>query len=185
MPEVLMVIAPQVFRDEEYAEPMRVLNERGARVVTASLEPGECIGKLGMRATAEVTVAEALAKTWDAVVFVGGAGAQVYFDNADAHALAQTTHKRGGIVSAICIAPSVLAHAGLLDGVQATAFPSQKDDLVAHGARWSDEPVVVSGRIVTANGPEAAEAFGVAIAELSGLRSKEAIGGIHSVPDMR
>jgi protease I len=175
MPDVVMVIAQRVFRDEEYAEPKAVLERSGARVTTASSAPGQCIGKLGMLAHADVSLADAADTAWDAVVFVGGGGAAIFFDDADAHRLARETLARGAIVGAICIAPSTLAHAALLDGVRATAFPSQKDDLVDHGARWSGEPVAVDGRIVTANGPEAAAAFGEALVEL--LRERDAEAG--------
>lgn len=165
MPEVLMVIAPEVFRDEEYAVPKRVLEARGAKVTTASSRPGECIGKLGMTAQAETSISDAVGKAWDAVVFVGGGGAEIFFDDPDAHRLARDTASAGRIIAAICIAPSVLARAGLLQGFRATAFPTQRDDLVRHGAIWVDEQVVSDGRIVTASGPEAAQAFGETLAE--------------------
>jgi protease I len=164
-----MVIAPTMFRDEEYARPRDVLEGRGARVVTASTAPGECSGKLGMKAHAEISVADASKRDWDAAIFIGGAGSSVFFDDEHAHALAHGATAAGALLGAICIAPSTLAHAGLLSGVQATAFPSQQADLVAHGARWTGAPVTVDGRIITANGPEAAQVFGEAIAEALGL----------------
>lgn len=163
MKSVVMVVAPSVFRDEEYAEPKSVLESAGIAVATASTEPGTATGRFGLVAHPTISVSEAARSTWDAVLFIGGAGAAVFFDDPDAHALARSTYESGGIVSAICIAPSTLAHAGLLSGVRATAFPSQRDDLEAHGARWTGEPVTVDGRIVTANGPEAATAFGDAV----------------------
>lgn len=171
MPTVLMVIAQQVFRDEEYAEPKRVLEEHGATVVTASVAPGEAVGRFGLRAHADIALADALApeKHWDAVIFVGGAGASVFFDDASAHELATRLFDAGAVVSAICIAPSTLARAGLLRGVPATAFASQQDDLRAHGALWTGDPVTVSGRLITANGPEAAHEFGEAVAEALGI----------------
>jgi len=169
MPDVVMVIAPEVFRDEEYAEPKRVLEDRGAQVVTASVTPGECIGKLGMKAEATMSVADAAKREWDAAVFVGGAGAQVFFDDEHAHRLATETYGRGNIAAAICIGPSVLARAGLLTGVRATAFESRHDDLIAHGALWTGAPVTVDGRIITANGPEAATEFGEALADALGI----------------
>lgn len=169
MRSVLMVIAPEVFRDEEYAVPKDVLEIRGASVTTASTHVGEAIGKLGMIAFATETVAQARTTTWDAVIFVGGAGSSVYFDDADAHRLAHDTLAREAVLAAICIAPSTLARAGLLEGVRATAFPSQRDDLVEHGAIWTGEPVTVDGLIVTANGPDAAGEFGDAVADLLGL----------------
>jgi protease I len=169
MSDVVMVIAQSVFRDEEYAHPKAVLERRGATVVTASSAAGPATGKLGMSATASLSIAEAAERDWEAVIFVGGAGASVFFDDPIAHALARRALDSGNILAAICIAPSTLAHAGLLGGVRATAFPSQKDDLIAHGAVWTGEPVTVFGPIITASGPEAATAFGEAVADALGL----------------
>lgn len=164
VPDVVMIIAPSVFRDEEYAEPKLVLESHGVRVTTASVEPGECTGRFGLLAQATISVAQATQSQWDAVIFVGGGGAEVFFDDPAAHELARNQAKRGGTLAAICIAPSTLAHAGLLTGVSVTAFPSREDDLKAHGAQWTGAPVTVDGFIITANGPEAATEFGEAIA---------------------
>jgi protease I len=169
MTTALMVIAPTVFRDEEYAEPKRVLESHGVSVTTASTAPGECIGKLGMRATASISVGDAADRRWDAVVFVGGAGAQVFFDDAAAHRLATAQAGSGRVLAAICVAPSTLARAGLLLGVRATAFASQEQDLRAHGAVWTGDAVTTDGKIVTGNGPEAAEQFGEAVAQALGV----------------
>jgi protease I len=169
MPDVVMVIAPTVFRDEEYAEPKAILEVRGATVTTASVTPGECVGRFGLRATATMSVADAAKRSWDAVIFVGGGGAEVFFDDDAAHTLASAQAASDHILAAICIAPSTLAHAGLLDGVRATAFPSREDDLKAHGAIWTGKPVTIDGRIITGNGPEAATEFGEAVAGALGI----------------
>jgi len=169
MPDVLMVIAQTVFRDEEYAEPKRILENRGATVVTASVAPGQCIGKLGLRAHAEMSIADAVMRDWDAVLFVGGAGAAVFFDDSVAHDLARRAARGPSVLGAICIAPSTLAHAGLLTGVRATAFQSREDDLVSHGASWTGDSVTTDGRIVTANGPEAATEFGESVGDMLNL----------------
>jgi protease I len=169
MKVVVMVIARERFRDEEYAEPKTVLEGRGAQVVTASTAPGVCAGKLGAEVCADVALADVDPAAIDALVFVGGAGSAVFFDDRVAHVLAQAALDLGKVVGAICIAPSVLAHAGLLRGRRATAFPDRQADLEAHGARYSSGPVEVDGQIVTANGPEAARPFGMALADLLGL----------------
>ncbi|MDO8964303.1 MAG: DJ-1/PfpI family protein [Coriobacteriia bacterium] len=169
MPAILMVIAPEMFRDEEYSHPKAVFERRGATVVTASTQAGPCTGRFGLVATADVALADARAAEFDAVVFVGGAGAQVYFDDEAAHALANAAFEQGAVVSAICVAPSILARAGLLSGRRATSFPSQELDLETHGAIFALEPVTVDAPFVTANGPEAADAFGEAVADLLSL----------------
>lgn len=165
MSTVLMVIAPTMFRDEEYAHPREVLLGRGARVITASVHPGECVGKLGMHVTADIGLRDAHAEKYDAVLFIGGSGASLFFDDPIAHALARTVHQTGAVLGAICIAPSILARAGLLKGRAATSFPSQEEDLRSNGAIYSNAPVQSDGRIITANGPDAAYAFGQAVAD--------------------
>ncbi len=169
MPDVLMVIAPEVFRDEEYTHPREVLERRGATVITASTRPGLCTGKLGMTVTADAALGDVDSDALDAVVFVGGGGAQVFFDDPKAHQLARTLAATGRVVAAICIAPSTLAHAGLLAGRRVTSFSSQEFDLDAHGAIYTGEPVEVDANFITANGPEAAYAFGEAIADMLNL----------------
>ena len=169
MKTVLMLIAPETFRDEEYAHPKEVLEGRGATVVTASTRAGTCTGKLGMEAEATLAVSEADALDYDAVLFIGGAGAKVFFDDPFAHALARAARESKRVLGAICIAPSILARAGLLNGWPATAFESQKEDLEAHGAIWTGAPVQAEGHVITANGPEAAREFGVAVADALGI----------------
>lgn len=169
MPDIVMIVAPTVFRDEEYAEPKAILESRGARVITASVTSGDVVGRFGLKARATISVADAAEQTWDAVVFVGGGGSAVFFDDHAAHALARAQAGGDGVLAAICIAPSTLAHAGLLGDVRATAFPDREGDLKAHGAIWTGEPVTVDGRIITGNGPEAATEFAEAIAEALGL----------------
>ena len=166
MQRALLVIAPTVFRDEEYLEPRDVLEHAGVEVVTASVAPGRCVGRFGAEVTADIAVRDADGATFDAVVFVGGGGASVYFDDPEAHRVAREAVRADRVLGAICIAPSTLAHAGLLEGVRVTAFPSQREDLVAHGAVWTGANVETDGLIVTANGPEAATAFGRRLVEL-------------------
>jgi len=169
MKSALLVIAQSAFRDEEYAEPKMILESRGVRVTTASVVPGSAIGKLGMRAVAQTSVSAARETEWDAVLFIGGAGAAVFFDDPDAHELAHSAAARGAVLGAICVGPSTLARAGLLNGLRATAFPSQEADLRAHGALWTGESVTTDGLVVTANGPDAAEEFGSRVADLLGV----------------
>ncbi|MBN2566772.1 DJ-1/PfpI family protein [Candidatus Woesearchaeota archaeon] len=160
----LMIIAPEDFRDEEYDEPRRMLEEAGIGVVTASLTSA-AVSKAGRRQRVDITLDEC-GSNYDAIVFVGGPGATLYFRHSKAHMLAQEMEHEGKVLAAICIAPSVLANAGVLKGKRVTSWPSQKVNLREHGAEWVDEPVVVDGKVVTANGPDASRAFGSAIAKL-------------------
>jgi len=171
---VLMVIAPKDFRDEELLETRKVIEDAGAKVTLASSTLSEVKGMFGARARPDILLECAKASDYDAVVFVGGSGSKVYFEDAKAHALAKGAASAGKVLCAICIAPSILAKAGLLKGRKATVW----DDLGAAGpfsgnlkkggATLSADDVVRDGKIITANGPAAAAKFGRTIIEAIG-----------------
>lgn len=165
MGKVLIVIAPSDFKDEEYFTPKQILENNGFTVETASTvnQPTSVKGEV---ATAEVLLSNAQVNDYEAVVFVGGPGAQVYFNDATAQNLAKAFYQAGKVVSAICIAPTILANAGLLIGKQATVFPSQAETLKANGADYTGAAVTVDGKIVTGKDPAAADEFGEKVVEL-------------------
>lgn len=162
--KVAIIIAPDQFRDEEFAQPHAALNLAKADITVVSRAVGKCHGTLGSVVHARMSLDDAAKLDWDAVVFVGGSGAGTYMDDPLAHSLALRTNERGCLVAAICKAPTILAHAGLIRGVEATSFPDYYDDLRAHGVKVSKAPVVateVNGApVITANGPQSAFAFG-------------------------
>jgi len=163
--KVLMVIAPKNFRDEELLEPKRILENAGAHVTVASKGVKTASGMLGAKVNVDADVSEVDASDYDAVVFVGGGGASAYFKDRQALDIARKSAGAGKITAAICIAPSILANAGLLRGKNATSFPSEEGNLKANGAIYLDRSVVEDGLIVTASGPSAAAEFGRRIAE--------------------
>ena len=67
-------------------------------------------------------------------------------------------------LAAICAAPSVLGHRGLLNGKEAICFPGFEGEL--KGATISEKPVCVDGKIVTAKGMGVAVQFGLTLAGL-------------------
>lgn len=164
--KVLMIIAPENFRDEEYFTPKGILEKAGIQVTTASMKKTAAKGMLGGTASPDINLDEVTIDYYDAVIFVGGSGASVYFDNSTAHAIARKAKEKGIIIAAICIAPSTLANTGILQDKKATAFASQKDHLIEKGALFQDQDVVVDGNIITANGPGASEEFGNKLAEM-------------------
>lgn len=155
-----MVIAPKDFRDEEFLEPKRIFEEAKAEVTVASKEVSEALGKLGATVKVDKDLGEISVDDYDALVFVGGPGSAVYFTDPEALKLAKEAHEAGKVIGAICIAPSILANAEILKGKQATAFPSEESNLRAKGAIYTGEPVTRDGKIITANGPQAAAKFG-------------------------
>lgn len=72
-------------------------------------------------------------------------------------------------IAAICAAPSILGHKGLLNGVKATCFPGYESQLT--GAVLSDELVCFDKGIITGKSAGASLKFALKLAEI--LTSKE------------
>jgi protease I len=162
---VVMIIAPDGFRDEELLEPKEILEKNGVAVTIASSTTNIAKGMLGAKIKPEITIQDLNIKDFDAVVFVGGVGAQVYWQDPTAHKIAKEAYSAGKVVAAICIAPVTLANAGLLNGKRATVWESEGAQLQAKGSKYTAEDVEKDGSIITANGPRAAGKFGKAILE--------------------
>lgn len=161
--KVLMIIAPKNFRDEELFTTRKVIEAAGHGVTLASTSTARATGMLGGTAKPDITIEQAKAEAYDAVVFVGGSGTRALLNHKGALSLARRAHGAGKLVAAICMAPEILANAGLLDGKKATSWKGGRDNLRARGAKVSNAPVVTDGRLITGGGPSAARAFGEAI----------------------
>ena len=157
---VLFVVAPGNFRDEELFEPKAVLERAGVKTAIASRQAGTITGAGGGKASATIALQSADAANYDAIVFIGGPGASAYFNDSTAQQIAIDAVEQGKILAAICIAPSILANAGILEGKKATCFSGEAGNLQAKGANYTGQAVTVDGRIITANGPSAAKKFG-------------------------
>lgn len=163
--KVLMIIAFRDFKDEEYFIPREILEKAGVEVAVASDKKGMAYGVAGGEAIVGLTISEVEGDDFDAIIFIGGGGAQKYIESVDCHRVAWEAVAGERVLAAICIAPAILAKAGVLKGKKATVWSSPMDRaaikiLEENGAKYTNEPVVVDGKIITANGPEAAEEFG-------------------------
>ena len=164
--KVLMVVSPKDFRDEEYFKTRVVLQGAGAQVLTVSDGVEEATGVLGGKAKVDLDLEAVTIDDYQAIVFVGGPGAASYFNHKTVLALAKQVAQQEKVIGAICIAPSILANAGILDGKKVTSFPSEEGNLKKKGAIFTGKDVEVDGKIVTARGPAAAERFGQELAKL-------------------
>lgn len=160
MATVLMIIAPERFRDEELFETQAELLQAGHRTVIASTRNGPCTGSRGGQAVAEVALEQVHAADYDAVVFVGGGGSKLLFDNQAAWQIAQEAAHHERVLAAICLAPVILARAGVLADKNATVAGTEAKTIEDHGAHYTGPGVTVDGKLITANGPKSARLFG-------------------------
>ena len=167
MSNILFIVAKQGFRDEEYFIPKEILKNAGHKIKTASnAKSGEnAVGADNGKIKIDANLNKVKSDDFDAVVFVGGPGALENLDNKTSYRLAQDFFNKNKLTAAICVAPTILAKAGVLKGKQTTVWNSPLDKsgietLKNNGAEFIDENVVQDGNIITANGPQAAKEFG-------------------------
>jgi protease I len=169
--KIAVVIAFRGFKDQEYFIPVDILEKTGAQIKTVSSQKGKAIGEDGGEVQVHFLVGETDPAEFDAVVFIGGPGMSDNLDNRDFQRLGTKAAESGKILGAICVAPALLAKAGILKGKKATVWSAPLDKtavriLEENGAEFSDSDVVVDNNIITASGPYAAEEFGKRLVEL-------------------
>ena len=165
MADVLFIIAESNFRDEELFDTMEEIEKRGFSAAIASKTTGEKTGMLGRKANAEIALKDVNTSDYKAIVFVGGTGSRQYFNDSEALKIARDADSKGKIVAAICIAPVILANAGLLKGKKATVFSGNEDSIEKKGAIFVSKNIIKDKNVITACGPSAAKMFGSEIAK--------------------
>jgi len=110
--KVLMVIPYTQFRDEEFFEPKKILEEEGANVVIASTVARVCRGMRGGSVQADIAIADAKVDDYAALVICGGSSVPDFFWNdKKLQEFATAMSGAGKIVAAICLSTGVLANA--------------------------------------------------------------------------
>ena len=163
--KIAMIVAFRDFRDAEYFVPKEILEKAGAKIITCSTKLGTAIGADGGDTEIDILLENLNLADFDAIVFIGGPGCLQYLDNEDSYKVARETIEQNKVLGSICISPVILAKASILEGKKATVWSSPMDrgpvrTLKEGGATYQDVPVVVDEKLITANGPAAAQEFG-------------------------
>jgi 4-methyl-5(b-hydroxyethyl)-thiazole monophosphate biosynthesis len=166
------------FEEIEAVTIVDLLRRAGIEVRTASLAGARVTGSHGIAVVADIAIGDADAADYDMIALPGGMpGAEHLKQDSRVIALLRRFADEGRYTAAICAAPGVLAHAGLLDGRRATSFPGFLGPGSAPGIGLSDDPVVVDGKVVTSRGPGTAIDFSLVLIELlSGKAAADSVG---------
>jgi protease I len=162
----------------EYTGPRSFLEEQGAQVTLISPKPaGEEIQgfnhlDLGDKFKVEMNVLDARPGDFDALVLPGGvANPDQLRLSAESIAFIREFGQASKPIAAICHGPWTLIDADLVTGRRVTSWPTLQTDLRNAGAQWSDEQVVVDGKLVTSRKPDDIPAFNQALlAELAAVQ---------------
>ena len=130
--KVLMVIAHTGYQPIEYGTPKKTLEAAGYTVITASNKAGTATAKDGSTAAVNLILADVQMKDYDAIIFVGGSGAMDNLDSEESYELLREAFHEEKLIGAICVAPRILAHAGILTSVAATGWDGDEKSQRLH-----------------------------------------------------
>ncbi|MFQ5947634.1 MAG: type 1 glutamine amidotransferase domain-containing protein [Acidimicrobiia bacterium] len=157
-----ILVAP-LFEESELIYPYYRLQEAGYQVLTIGPEAREYRGKHGHPFSAETRAADVDPGGLQGLVVPGGYSPDHMRRDPACIDLVRKVFDAGKPVAAICHAGWMLASAGVLEGRRATSFFSIRDDMVNAGAKWTDEPVVVDGNLITSRRPSDLPRFTAAL----------------------
>lgn len=168
-PKILLVIAHEGFQHVEYHTPKKILEQAGFTVVTASDRAGNALAKDGSTTRADLTLDKVEPDDYRGIFFIGGPGALECLDNKKSYDILQKAHANGIFIGAICISTRILAHANVLKLKSATGWDGDgqlAEIYKKHDVYYIQKPVVSDQRVITATGPDAAQAFGQEVVRL-------------------
>ncbi len=168
---MIYVFLAQGFEETEAVAPIDLLRRCGKEVYTVGI--GDNIIKsshdINVLTDTEDLLIE-LNSELEMIVLPGGMPGTVNLEGSKAvQAAIDYCAEHNIFIGAICAAPSILGHNGLLKGKKAVCYSGYEKELT--GAEVLDVPAVIDGNIITARGAGAAVEFGLKLVEA--LVSKE------------
>lgn len=153
------------FEETEALTPADILRRASLRVALVGVGSDVITGSHGISVICDMTDNDiVLDDSLDAVFLPGGMPGTINLEkNPAVQKAIDFASENDKLICAICAAPSILGHKGLLVDKKAICFPGFEDELT--GATLSDEFVCSDGKIITAKGMGSAVEFGLRIAE--------------------
>lgn len=147
---MVVVFLANGFEEIEALATVDILRRAGLEVKTVGVASATPVGSHDMPIVADMAEENLLLGEMDAVVLPGGMPGTLNLENsAVVQKAISFAMERNLPVAAICAAPSILGHAGYLQGKNATCYPGFESEL--KGAILCDG-VVTDGNITTACG---------------------------------
>lgn len=160
------------FEEIEAIAPVDIMRRSGLDVRTVSIYDSPMVaGAHNVSIQADMTIDQVDFSQVELMVLPGGLPGSTNLDACEIlrkQLKKQAENNKG--IAAICAAPLVLGHLGLLKGKKATCYPGVEPEL--EGATCTGKMVEVDGHFITGKGPAAAFEFGYALVEY--LKDQEA-----------
>jgi len=168
---MIYVFLAQGFEEVEALAPIDLLRRCGKEVITVGVNDNIIVGSHNIPIVTDTITQEIkLDDTLEMIVLPGGMPGTINLENNPAVQEAiDFCVKNDKFIGAICAAPSILGHKGILKNKKAVCFEGFENQL--EGADVSKDSVMADGNIITARGAGVAVQFGLKLVEV--LISKE------------
>lgn len=164
------------FEETEAITPLDLLRRAGVNILTVGIDGKVVTGSHKIRVEADITLDEMDLTDMEMMIIPGGMGgvASLRACPAALEAL-KFAWENGKYVAAICAGPTVLADLGITDGLKATCYPGQEQNM-GSAVVDSNAAFVASGNLITGASAGCAVPFGLALVEaLKGRETAEKI----------
>lgn len=142
------------FDEQELIYPYHRLREDFEVVLVGTEANAEYKSKSGLVMKSDISSKEAVSEDFEGLYIPGGFSPDYMRRCPESVSFAQRIAEEGKPIAAICHGPWMLISSLDLKGKEVTSFPSIRKDLENAGARWLDQEVVVSDKIVTSRTPK-------------------------------
>lgn len=168
---MIYVFLAQGFEEVEALAPIDLLRRCGKEVITVGVNDNIIVGSHNIPIVTDTITQEIkLDDTLEMIILPGGMPGTINLENDLAVQEAiDFCVKNDKFIGAICAAPSILGHKGILKNKKAVCFEGFENQL--EGAEISKDSVMADGNIITARGAGVAIQFGLKLVEV--LISKE------------
>ena len=161
---MVYIILGTGFEEAEAIIPCDLLRRAGVETRFAGIGGREITGGHGMTVVADCIAEDVDLTKAEMIVLPGGLGGVDAINGSEkVLAAVKEVYTRGDFAAAICAAPTVLAHLGLLDRKDATCYPGLEPKLT--GAKTAGAAAVRDGKLITGRAAGTAFDFGLLLVE--------------------
>lgn len=154
------------FEETEALATLDVMRRAGLEVSTVGVTGEYVTGSHNITVKADITTESVRYENIEGVVLPGGMPGTLNLEASQTVTdCVKYCYENDKIVSAICAAPSILGHMGMLEGRKATCFPGFETEL--KGAEYTSKHTETDGKVITAKGAGCAIEFGHAIVSVA------------------
>ena len=161
MKNVLCIMSDQ-FEELEAVGTIALLRRAGINVTVCALHEKQATGRFQITISDLTDVSEAQADTYDALFLPGGPHYAELQENPLVQQLIKDFDKQQKYICAICAAPTILGHLGLLKNRRYTCFTSMNQDF---GGEYVNEYTAIDGNLITGRSAAAVIDFAFVIIE--------------------